>query len=96
MSVEKAIREKHAFRERLKDFLSIAVVMTKDEIEIGLGRLVDLLNEAEDETEKRNTEIKGAVLNWYFDLRESGIAGQNAKRRRKDILDVDVKLEIAQ
>ena len=83
MSVEKAIREKQAFRDRLREFLSIASMMTTDEIEIALGRLVDLLSKVKDEQEKLNLQVKGVALKVYFDLRVAGELRQGRKTAKR-------------
>lgn len=81
MNVEQAIREKHAFRNRLQKFLAIAVIMTNDEIEIALGRLVDMLGASQDQGAKLDIAVKGTVLKAFFDLRQAGAVAQNTKRR---------------
>ena len=81
MGIEDLIREKHSFRERLKEFLSIACTMTTDELEIALGRLADMLNLSTADAEKSNIRIKGATLKQYFDLRTSGEKSQSTLKR---------------
>ena len=81
MSVEKAVREKHAFRDRLREFLEIAAIMTNDEIEIAMGRLVDLINNLNDEDAILNCRYKGTALKCYFDLRLAGGAKHNRWKR---------------
>lgn len=83
MSVERSIREKHALRDRLRAFLLIAAVMTDDEVELGLGRLADLLNAAENDREALDIRLRGAALKIYFDLRKAGEASQDSKGRKK-------------
>lgn len=94
MSVEKAVREKHAFRGRLLEFLSIASLLTNDEIEIALGRLVDMLEAAEDEHQKLDIRVKGTALKLYFDLRQAGVVEQDAKKWSGVVLQ-EIKEEIA-
>ena len=69
MSVEKAIREKQAFRDRVEEFLTIPTAMTNDEIEIALARLADMLGSAVNQHQHTNIQLKGTVLKYYFDLR---------------------------
>lgn len=94
MGVEQAIRDKHAFRERLQAFLSIAVTMSNDEIEIALGRLVDMLAASEDENAKLDIKVKGAALKLYFDLRLAGEVRQN-KAKRNTVVTDDAKSTLA-
>lgn len=81
MSIEKLVREKHAFRERLKEFLAIAGAMTTDELEIALGRLADMLSTAQDNNFRENICVKGVSLKVYFDLRVSGEKSQSKLKR---------------
>ena len=81
MSVERAVREKQAYRNRLREFLSIAAVMTTDEVEIALGRLADLLGTADGEHAELEIRAKGTALKVYFDLRQSAILTQDHARR---------------
>jgi len=83
MSVEKAIREKHAFRDRLLKFLSTAEIMTNDEIEIALGRLADVLHDTKNEDEQLNLRLKLAGLKVYFDLRMVGEVVQDIEKRSR-------------
>ncbi len=83
MSVENAIRERHAFRDRLREFLDIPMAMTDDEIELGLGRLVDLLGQTDDRDEQLNLRLKGNALKIYFDLRGVGEASQVIAKRNE-------------
>ena len=81
MSIENLVREKHAFRERLKEFLSIAGAMTTDELEIALGRLADMLSTAQNCAQEDNIRVKGATLKVYFDLRVAGEKTQSNFKR---------------
>ena len=81
MSIEQLVREKHAFRERLKEFLALAGAMTNDELEIALGRLADMLTMSQDGHEKEDARTKGAALKYYFDLRIAGEKSQASLKR---------------
>lgn len=72
MSIEEAVRRKHAFEHTLKDYLQFVSAMSREEIELSLGRLADngqLISE------------KGAILKIYLDLRNAGIKRQNKVKR---------------
>ncbi len=81
MSIEKMVRDKHAFRERLKEFLAIAGAMTTDELEIALGRLADMLSTAQNDSQEENIRLKGSALKVYFDLRVAGEKTQSKLKR---------------
>ena len=80
-SVEQAVREKQAFDERLREFLSIASSMTNQELEIALARLADSLQRTKDHPE--SIRIKGTILNIYYQLRVAGLKKQSTLARIK-------------
>lgn len=81
MSVEEAVRRKHDFERALKDYLQFISVMSREEIELSLGRLADHLNRTNDETEAFHVRVKGAVLKIYLELRRVGIKKQSKMKR---------------
>lgn len=81
MSVEEAVRRKHAFQRALKGYLQFVSVMSREEIELSVGRLADLLNSSEDEAEALHVSVKGVVLNIYLDLRNAGVKKQSKAKR---------------
>ena len=79
MNTEEAIRERHAFEDNVKRFLDLASAMSDRELEIALARLVDMLK-----GKKENAiqiQVRGEILNFYFDLRRSGTKTQKKLRR---------------
>ncbi len=81
MSVEEAVRRKHVIELALKDYLQFISVMSREEIELSLGRLADLLNSSQDGAEALHVSVKGAVLKIYLDLRNAGIKKQSKVKR---------------
>lgn len=74
MSFEQQIKERHAFEDRLQQFLFAASIMTDREIELTLGRLADALSSG---VSTDRALFNGRVLKTYYDMRRSG-----AKRHR--------------
>ena len=66
MSIEQAMRERHAFEDRLRNFLILASIMTDREVEIALSRLVDM---AAHMGAPPQVVFKGKVLASYLDIR---------------------------
>jgi len=79
MSVEEAIRERHAFEDRLRRFLELVSWMDDRELEIALGRLADMLDS--DPNRQLQIRVRGEVLKTYFDLRRSGAKKQSSIKR---------------
>ena len=75
MSFEQQIKEKHAFEDRLQQFLFVASIMTDREIELTLARLADALSSG---VSTNRALFNGRVLKTYYDMRRSG-----AKRHRQ-------------
>jgi hypothetical protein len=72
MTIEDAIRERHAFEERLKEFLKLTSAMSDRELEIALARLADMLQQkGDDERAAFSIRLKGEVTKLYYDLRLS-------------------------
>ena len=80
-SVEQAVRQQQAFKERLREFLSMASSMTNQELEIALAKLADLLQTTKAQPESIRT--KGAILNTYYQLRAAGLKKQSTLARIK-------------
>lgn len=78
MSYEQAIRERHAFEDRLRNFLTLASVMTARELEIALSRLADMLVHMGDIPQVR---LRGEVLRHYMELRANGVRRERAIKR---------------
>lgn len=68
MSIEQVVRERHAFEDRMRNFLTIASVMTDREIELALSRLADMLTHMGGAP---HVKIRGQALKQYFDLRRA-------------------------
>jgi len=79
MNMEDAVRERHAFEDRVKQLLDLASMMTDRELEIALAKLVDLLNSQPHQQE--DIQIRGEILNSYYDLRRRGIKKQRKLKR---------------
>lgn len=77
MSYEQAVRERHAFEDRLRNFLDIASVLNARELEVALSRLADMLTHMGDVPAVR---LRGEVLKGYMELRA---AGQRRERTMK-------------
>lgn len=92
MTIETAIRERHAFEDRVRIFLELASVMTDREIEIALARLVDMLNEDRNEASRTNISLKGELLKAYFDLRRQGSKPQRKIKRTLQLIPADPQL----
>jgi len=80
MSIEQAVRERHAFEDRMRNFLTLASVMTNREIELALSRLADMFTHMGGAP---HVHIRGQVLKQYFNLR---LANQRQERFLKRIL----------
>jgi len=80
--MEEAVRRKHAIERALDDYLKIVATMTREEIEIALGRLEDLYNSSETYELKAECAFKGHVLRSYLELRLSGVRKQQKIRRQ--------------
>ena len=78
MSIEQAVRERHAFEDRLTNFLTLASIMADREIELALSRLADMLANMGDNT---HVKFRGLVLKSYFDLRRKNIRQQRVFKR---------------
>lgn len=95
MSIEKAVRERHEFEDRMRRFISLASVMTNREIELSLSRIADMSHHMEGDLQ---VIFRGQLLNAYYRLRVSGarrmrlmkrlffspVPGMPAKNRRID------------
>ena len=79
MNMEDAVRERHAFEDRVKRFLDLASLMTDRELEIALGRLVDLLKTRS--KQRQHVQVRGEILNSYYDLRRRGVKKQRKLKR---------------
>ena len=82
MSMEEAVRRKHAIERALDKYLKIVATMTREEIEVALGRLEDLFSSSAIPDEKAEYAFKGHVLRSYLELRNSGIKKQQQFKRR--------------
>lgn len=80
MNMEGAVRERHAFDDRVKQFLDLASMMTERELEIAIGKLVDVLNTQPQQ--QHHIQIRGEILNSYYSLRRRGIKKQRNKLKR--------------
>ena len=78
MSYEQAVRERHAFEDRLGNFLSLASILTSRELEVALSRLADMLTNMGDQPHVR---FRGEVLKHYLDLRKAGQKQERAFKR---------------
>jgi hypothetical protein len=63
------------------DFLARVSAMTREEIELAMGRLADSLTNARDATEQLQIKLKGSILKTYLNLRTSGVLRQSRLRR---------------
>jgi hypothetical protein len=82
MDTEQAIRERHRFQDRVTEFLKLASRMTERELELALGRLLDMLEA--DPSQSLQVQIKGDVLRQYYDLRRQGERKQRTLARWLD------------
>ena len=78
MSYEQAVRERHAFEDRIRNFLNLASVMTDRELELALSRLADMLTHMGDQPHVR---IRGEVVKQYLGLRRVGQRKERALKR---------------
>lgn len=78
MSIEQAVRERHAFEDRLKNFLILASILTDRELEISLSRLADM---AKNMGEAPEILLRGQVLMSYCELRRRGTRRHRAFKR---------------
>jgi hypothetical protein len=81
MNFEETIRAKHAFEDRVHEFLDLASVMTEREIEIVLARLADALP-GQTDAGRLQSLLKGKLLSTYLELRKTGEKTQRRKFRR--------------
>ena len=78
MSIEDAVRVRHSFEDRLRNFLTLASFMDDRELEIALARLADMVLHAPDSAAIR---LRGEALKQYWDLRTSGLAPYSQWKR---------------
>jgi hypothetical protein len=82
MSIEEAVRERHDFEKRLKQFLELAASMTDKELEIALARLADVVTWSKPKSPDE-AAFKGMILNLYYRMRISGAKSQSTKARKR-------------
>ena len=77
-SAEEAIREKHRIVKRMRDFehqlsayVGLLSGLHREELELAVGRCLDLRNSVKDETERKGHALKSTVIALYLQGREN-------------------------
>jgi hypothetical protein len=78
MSYEQLVRERHAFEDRLRNYLHLLSVLNARELEVALSRLADMLTHMGDVPAVR---IRGEVLKRYMELRAVGERRERPMKR---------------
>lgn len=81
MGYEDEVRARHAFEQAIRDFLSLLSAMTREEMELSIGRIADNLNSEASAVCETQSLLKGKVLRIYLDLRHERVLKQNKLRR---------------
>lgn len=74
MSIEQAVKARHEFEDRVREFLQLASLLTDRELELALGRLLDMISGRN--TEQFHVQLRGEILKHYYDLRKQGLRRQ--------------------
>jgi hypothetical protein len=77
MSFEQQVREKHKFERSIREWFTYVGMMTREEIELCMGRIADHINLEANEIDKIHHQLKGSMLQICLDLRSSNQVSQN-------------------
>jgi len=82
MSIEEAVRTKHALEANIKGYLKLASILDNNELELGLARVADMMQSEEGLFEKEHYRLRGQILKAYFDLRSQHKCVQDVLGRK--------------
>lgn len=77
MSFEQQVREKHKFERSVREWCTYVGMMTREEIELCMGRIADHINLEANEIDKIAHQLQGSMLQTCLDLRSSTQVSQN-------------------
>ncbi|MET4695214.1 hypothetical protein [Endozoicomonas lisbonensis] len=82
MGYEDRVRKRHKFEASVREFLTYVVVMSLQEIELSIGRILDRSEESNSDEEHNNLVIKSLILQKYLELRKIGALKQKRIKNR--------------
>ena len=72
MNYEKAIQEKHAFEDSLKEVLRLLSIMDRRELELAAAKLADGLNSEDELIDQKSAVLTAKIIQLILDLKARG------------------------